>query len=223
MHRSTPEIEELAGEIFDYARERIRMDPPTLDGPRQPQELAEQVGRTISAEGLGGHRALRIFADQLAPATISCDHPLFLAFVPAAPTEASVLFDLVVSASSIVGSTWLEAAGAVYAENEALRWLADLAGLPDGAGGCFVSGGSGGNLSGLVAARHTAARRREADGRERPARWWVAAVDEAHSSVKSAARIMDAETLPVRADERGRLTGRALEAALDGATVEALD
>ncbi len=223
MHRPTPEIEELAGEIFDYARERIRMDPPTLDGPRRPQELAEQVGRTITAEGLGGHRALRIFADQLAPATISCDHPLFLAFVPAAPTEASVLFDLVVSASSIVGSTWLEAAGAVYAENEALRWLADLAGLPDGAGGCFVSGGSAGNLSGLVAARHTAARRREADGRERPARWWVAAVDEAHSSVKSAARIMDAETLPVRADERGRLTGRALEAALDGATVEALD
>ena len=45
-------------------------------------------------------------------------------------------------------------AGAVYAENQALRWIADLAGLPARAGGVFVSGGTIGNLSALVAARH---------------------------------------------------------------------
>ena len=42
-----------------------------------------------------------------------------------------MLFDLVVGASSIYGGSWLEGAGAVYAENQALRWIADLAGLPD--------------------------------------------------------------------------------------------
>ena len=31
----------------------------------------------------------------------------------------------------------------MFAENEALRWLADLAGFPAGAGGVFVSGGIG--------------------------------------------------------------------------------
>ena len=66
----------------------------------------------------------------LAPACISVDHPRFLSFVPAAPTEASILFDLVVGASSIYGGSWLEGGGAVFAENEALRWIADLAGLP---------------------------------------------------------------------------------------------
>ena len=40
------------------------------------------------------------------------------------------MFDLVVGASSIYGGSWLEGAGAVYAENQALRWIADLAGLP---------------------------------------------------------------------------------------------
>ncbi len=68
-----------------------------------------------------GSRRLRVFADVLAPACISVDHPRFLSFVPAAPTEAAILFDLVVGASSIYGGSWLEGGGAVFAENEALR------------------------------------------------------------------------------------------------------
>ena len=97
----------------------------------------------------------------LAPACISVDHPRFLSFIPAAPTEASMLFDLVCGASSIYGGSWLEGAGAVYAENQALRFVADLVGLPAGAGGVFVSGGTQGNLSALVdrAPRRAAARR----------------------------------------------------------------
>ena len=94
-----------------------------------------------------------MFEDVLAPACISVDHPRFLSFVPAAPTEASILFDLVVGASSVYAGSWLEGAGAVHAENEALRWIADLAGLPEAAGGVFVSGGTAGNLSALIAAR----------------------------------------------------------------------
>ena len=98
------------------------------------------AGKTITAKGIGGLEALRIFGDVLAPACISVDHPRFLSFVPAAPTEASILFDLVVGASSIYAGSWMEGGGAVFAENEALRWIADLAGLPPEAGGVFVSG-----------------------------------------------------------------------------------
>ncbi len=97
---------------------------------------------------------MRLFAEVLAPAIISIDNPRFLAFIPAAPTELSMMFDLVVGASSIYAGTWMEASGAVYAENQALDWLAGLAGLPETAAGCFVQGGTIGNLSALVAARH---------------------------------------------------------------------
>ncbi len=65
------------------------------------------VGRTITEGGLGGLEALRVFADVLAPACISVDHPRFLSFVPAAPTEAAILFDLVVGASSVYAGSWL--------------------------------------------------------------------------------------------------------------------
>ena len=55
-----------------------------------------------------------------------------------------------VSCASIQGISWLEASGAIAAENSVLRLIADEAGLPESAGGCFVSGGSAGNLSALA-------------------------------------------------------------------------
>ncbi|HEU4527985.1 MAG TPA: aminotransferase class V-fold PLP-dependent enzyme [Actinomycetota bacterium] len=179
-------------------------------------ELARRAGRTITPEGIGGREALRLWSEVLAPATISTDHPAFLAFVPGAPSKASVLFDLAISASSTYAGSWIEGAGAVWAENETLRWLAGVAGLPEGAGGVFVSGGTAGNLSALVTARHAAAVRR--DGR--PVRWSVACADTAHSSVVSAARVMDADVIAAPHDERGRLTGPALAAALEAADAD---
>ena len=147
-------MEVLQQAIVRYSVERMRMDPPEIDAPMTPEQLTAMAGQTITDKGLGGLEALRLFTDVLAPACISTDHPKFLAFVPAAPTEASTLFDLIVGASSICGSSWLESAGATYAENQALRWIADLAGFGPNAGGAFVSGGTAGNLSALVAARH---------------------------------------------------------------------
>jgi L-2,4-diaminobutyrate decarboxylase len=209
MHGFDEDTEELARAIMAYARGRI-VNPVPLDGPAPAVELARRAGQTITPDGIGGEEALRVWAEVLAPATISTDHPAFLAFVPGAPTKASVLFDLVISASSTYAGSWLEGAGAVWAENETLRFLADLAGLPASAGGVFVSGGTAGNLSALVAARNTASAQRS----RRPARWTIAAGDTAHSSVASAARVMDVDVLEVPTDERGRLTGAALRETL---------
>src|SRR5918994_7847638 len=153
MHRPDASTEVLTQAVVRYAIDRVRMDPPPLDGPRTPAELRAMAGRTITPRGLGGLEALRIFGDVFAPACISVDHPRFLSFVPAAPTDASILFDLVVGASSIYAGSWLEGGGAVFPQKEALRWIADLAGLPPEAGGVFVSGGTAGNLSALLAAR----------------------------------------------------------------------
>jgi len=113
----------------------------------------------------------------------------------------------------VIATGWIDGAGAIWAENEALRWVAGLAGFPGEAGGVFVSGGSAGNLSALVTARHAASERR--DGR--PDRWRFAASDTVHSSVAAAARVMDVDVLQVPHDERGRLTGDALRDSLDAA------
>ena len=202
MHELNKDMEVLTQAIIRYAVERVRMDPPTLDAARPEAELQAMVGQTITPEGLGGLEALRLFTDVLAPACISVDHPRLLAFVPAAPTEAATLFDLVVGASSIFGGTWLEGAGGVYAENQALRWIADLAGFPAEAGGVFVSGGTAGNLSALTAARHEWRRLHED---KRQVRGLVISSRGAHASIAQATHVMDADLIETGGH---RLTGQ---------------
>jgi len=218
MHRRDRETEVLTEAVVRYALDRLQLDPPPLDTSVSEAELRRRAGATITAGGIGGEAALQVFADVLAPACISTDHPRFFSFVPAAATEASVLFDLVVGASALYAGSWLEGSGAVFAENEALRWLADLAGFPASAGGVFVSGGSAGNLSALVAARHAW---RTTDHRHDTRRGAVLASAAAHSSVRAAARVMDADVLAVEADDVGRLTGDALRRAIDGLGADA--
>ena len=214
MHKPTVETAALREHILTYARTRMGYETPPLDSPQTLEWLRENAGQTITPEGLGGMRALGVFADVLAPSTISTDHPGYLSFIPTAPTEASTLFDLVVSASSIYGGSWLEGAGAVYAENQVLAWLASEVGLPETAGGVFVQGGTLGNLSALVAARHSARAARANAGLPQPERWKFVCSAEAHSSLKSAASVMDVDVVKAEVDEQGRLVGSAVEDAL---------
>ena len=211
MHERDTATDVLTQAVIRYAVDRMHLDPPPLDGPRSPAELQAMAGRTVSPAGIGGLEALRVFSDVLAPACISVDHPRYLSFVPAAPTEAAILFDLVVGASSVYGGSWLEGSGAVFAENAALAWLVELVGLPREAGGVFVAGGSAGNLSALVAARH---RWRERVPEAATRRGLIVVSEAVHSSIVSAARVMDADILRVEADGRGRLLGVALDAAV---------
>ena len=192
MHKMKSDIEALSSSILAYAMERLRMDPPTIDHPLPQTTLEAAAGQTITEHGLGGERALELFVDTLAPACISEDHPRYLAFVPTAPSEVSTLFDLVVGASNICASSWLEGAGAIYAENQALRWISDIAGLPAEAGGVFVSGGTAGNLSALVAARHDW---REAHPQYSSQRGLIISSHGAHASVAQAAQVMDADLI----------------------------
>ena len=209
MHKFTPEVEELANEILAYSLERLKSDPP-LDGPRSAADLFAEVGNTITERGLGGRAALGVFTEVLAKACISTDHPRYLAYIPSAPSEYASLFDLVVAASALYGGSWQEGAGAVFAENQALRWLSDLAGLPESAGGVFVQGGTIGNLSALVTAR--------ADARAKfpdVKRWAIACSAEAHSSVASAAQVMDVELVTIEPRDDLRIHGEDIAAAID--------
>jgi L-2,4-diaminobutyrate decarboxylase len=214
MHLHDSSLEVLTQAIVRYSIDRVRLDPPPLDGPRPLAELQAMAGRTVTPHGIGGLEALRVFGDVLAPACISTDHPRFLSFVPSAPTEASILFDLVVGASSIYAGSWMEGGGAVFAENAALRWIADLAGMPAEAGGVFVSGGTAGNLSALIAARWTW--RHDAEGVHDRTRGLMIASMGAHSSVAQAGRAMDADVVLVPADDTGRMHGDDLAATIDG-------
>ena len=163
MHSVDPTTDKMIRSVLAYAEARLRLDPVPLDGgPRDPAELATALRGLLADQPHDPDEVLGIYAATLAPSVISADSPRFLGFIPAAPTKAALSFDMLVSCASIQGISWLEAAGAIEAENQVLRLIADRAGLPGSAGGCFVSGGSAANLSALVVAREVAKRRHAA-------------------------------------------------------------
>lgn len=153
MHNVDIDLVEMTLDVMKFALQRITDADPPLGMPRTEAELKQECGETITPKGISGERAFELFKKVLLPASISIDHPRHLAFVPASPTRAAIMFDLVTSAASVHGAYWLEGAGCIFAENEAMRWLVSLTGLPKGAFGVFTSGGTEANLSALVAAR----------------------------------------------------------------------
>jgi glutamate/tyrosine decarboxylase-like PLP-dependent enzyme len=203
----------LIDDLLAWSRQRILGPTDPNAGARPAGELDRAFGASpVTPAGVGGAEAMRLFTEVVVPATRAQGDPLNLAYVPSAPTQAALAFDGALSAAGIFAGTWEAGAGAVHAENQALAWLASLAGWPPTAGGVFVAGGTMGNLSALAAARCWAEDRH---GRPRR-RWRVAATAEAHSSIRTAARLLDAEVLAVPADRRGRMTGAALARVLDG-------
>src|SRR3954465_7734319 len=157
MHAVDPTTEQMIRSVLAYAENRLRLDPVPLDhGSHDPAQLAAVTRGLLSDTGTNPDQVLGGYTSILAPAVIPAASPRFLGFIPAAPTKAALLFDMLVSCASIQGISWLEASRAIAAENTALRVIADEAGLPPSAGGCFVSGGSAGNLSAIAVARETA-------------------------------------------------------------------
>ena len=70
-------------------RARVSIDVPPLDGPRSPADAARARRRDHHARpASAASRRSACSTTVLAPACISVDHPRFLSFVPAAPTEA---------------------------------------------------------------------------------------------------------------------------------------
>lgn len=211
VHEYTPTVEATVRKLARLSADRLASDPP-LGGTAAPEHLEALAGKTITAGGVGGAEAVRLWSEVLAPACIAVDHPRYLSFIPGAPTKLAAAFDMVVGTSSVYAGSWLEGSGAAFAENQALRWIADLVGLPDSAGGAFVQGGTIGNLSALVAAREAAKAKRP----RIPTRWAVCVTEETHSSVTHALQVvMDVDIIQVRGDERGRMTSAALRATVD--------
>jgi aromatic-L-amino-acid decarboxylase len=201
---------ELTDEVFDYCRDRLSMDPVPLDFGSLHAVAPESLDGFIRPEGHDPEKILEFFKHSLAPAVVSIDSPGFLAFIPNAPTKSSLLFDMVVACSGLNGTSWLESSGVVLAENQALEYLADLAGMPAGSGGAFVSGGSLGNLSSLTVGRDVGLSKRPHLA-SHEVRFAISA--DAHSSIGKALHVLGIQPLEVETDDH-RFTRASLEQAL---------
>lgn len=212
MHELDMDLIEMTMDIMKYVIGRVSKTTPKMGYPGKESELQEIIGQTITEDGIGGENAFKIFKEKMLKYTVPSDHPRHLAFVPASPTRAATLFDVVTSAAGVHGAYWMTGAGGIYGENQAMQWLVELTGLPKGAFGVFTSGGTSANLSAMVTARE---HWRREDGVNKAFRGLIITANGAHSSIKSMAKVIDADIVLVDDDADDKLNGDWLQKKID--------
>ncbi|HMV51335.1 MAG TPA: aminotransferase class V-fold PLP-dependent enzyme [Blastocatellia bacterium] len=128
-------------------------------------------------------------------------HPRFFAFIPSPSNFVSVMADALASGFNPFAGNWLEGAGTTQLELVVVDWLRQMCGLPETAGGLFVSGGSMANLTALAAARGA-----KLGGQTEHAVIYFS--DQTHSSLEKALRILGFAREQIRklpSDEQFRL------------------
>lgn len=207
MHDHDHELVDLA---LAVARHELTTTKP-LSSPQPAAEIYAALEGSINDEGLGAERAVGLMRDVVGANCMNVSSPNVFAFIPSSATPASLAADVILTSMNAIGDWWLEGAGAIAAENQTLAWLCGEVGLGEQAGGVFVSGATPGNLAALAAARRWW---RSANPQHLRDRLAIVCAQQAHSSIRMVASVLDCDVLTVDGDEYGRLRAADLADAL---------
>lgn len=194
--------------------------------PVTPGEGPDAVRAALGADaalpeqGADPATILREATDLLLDHSLFNGHPRFLGYITASPAPLGVLADFLASAMNPNLGAWVLSPMASEIEAQAVRWMADLVGMPQGTGGLLVSGGNMANTVGFWAARAAVGQRwgmRERGLRDPAPELRVYASAETHTWVQKAADLAGLGTDAVcwiETDDRLRLRPDALRDAL---------
>lgn len=171
------------------------------------------VERRAPAHGTEFETLLATLRDRVFPHAAREPHPGFIAYVPSCPTFPAVLGDWLATGFNFFAGVWPVAAGPNEIELVVLDWFRQWLGMPPETSGLLTSGGSGANLTAMIAARHHVT----AGDASVIARLTVYASDQVHSSVTRAAWLAGVPREHVRllpVDEEFRLRIDALRDAV---------
>ncbi len=147
-------MRKLGYEVIDMIIEHFETlsEKPVLN-VSTPDELREHLDRALPEHPAELSTVMSIVREQILGNTSHGDHPRFFAFVPGPSNFVGAMADALAAGFNICASNWLEASGPAEIERITIKWLTELCGLPEEAGGTFVSGGSMANLTAIAVAR----------------------------------------------------------------------
>jgi aromatic-L-amino-acid/L-tryptophan decarboxylase len=209
---SPREMRELGYRVIDALVEHFETMREKRPGLTARREDLEAVFREPLPEG--GSDPARVLSHAVEHAfgnMLRVDHPRFFAYVPSPGNFVGAMADALAAGFNPFVGTWVAGSGPAEVELVTLDWLREICGLPESAGGLFVSGGSMANLTALAVARDVRLRGETAGAR-------VYFSDQTHSSVERALRVLgfrpgDLRKLP--SDEAFRLPMAELSAAVE--------
>jgi len=113
----------------------------------------EILNEPLPEAGTDWQDVLEQFERQVLTTIDHLDHPRFFAYIPSSSNFVGAMADTLASGYNIFNALYPLGTGAAVVERLCISWLRKLCGMPEEAGGLFVSGGSVANLTGLAVAR----------------------------------------------------------------------
>lgn len=191
----------LAAAVVEHAEEFLEA---LETGPAYwtPGDGAAMRGLDLGPEGRSIDELLALVTTEVERQGVNPAHPRDFGWVPGGGLYASALGDYLAAVSNTFAGYSPACPGAVRAEHRMVRWIADLVGYPESAGGVLTSGGSVAILTAILAARDA----RGAASAEIPA-LVVYATEELHYAAAKALHIVGLReaswrTVPVDARRR---------------------
>jgi len=117
------------------------------------EEVRRAVVRAIPEEPLAPEELLAHLREVVLERSMYPGHPGFMAYVSGAGTVPGAAADLLAAAINQNVGGWRLSPAATEIEQALVRWFTGQFGLPESAGGLFVSGGAMANFSALKVAR----------------------------------------------------------------------
>lgn len=148
------EFREMGHRIVDrIAKYLEEVEDQSLFPDVSPKHLEKLFSEPVPKNPVPARDVMEELEDKLIPFCCHVNHPGYFGFITSTPTPIGILGDFICSALNQNVGLYTIGPGAVALERRAVRWLADLVGYNEQAGGHLTSGGTMANFEGLKLAR----------------------------------------------------------------------
>lgn len=184
-------VDDLAAFLDSLPRGPVNRD-------ESPRELRGLLPDRLPEGGRDAPSLLQEAVSLLTGHSLFNGHPRFMGYVTSSAAPIGALADLLAATVNPNCGGWQLSPLASEIETQTVRWIAELLGMPNGAGGLLVSGGNMANFVGFLAARRAVggeALRREGLG---GGRLLAYASTETHTWIQKAADLFGHGTDAIR-------------------------
>ncbi len=148
------EFRRVGHEVIDRLADYLSsLDDRRLFPQVAPAELEQLFREPLPRNGMPAEDVLGLLNEKLLPYCCHVGHPGYFGLITPTPNPVGILGDLIASALNQNVGAWTIGPSAVAVERQTVRWLTELIGWGDGAGGNLTSGGMMANFIALKLAR----------------------------------------------------------------------
>jgi aromatic-L-amino-acid decarboxylase len=173
------QVVDLLADYFDHIEEK-RVFPDV-----EPQTVNRLFAEPLPQEPSSPDSVLDELKNKMLPYCTNVGHPGYMGLITPSPNPVGVIGDFICSAINQNVGAYSIGPSAVAMERRVVRWLTDLCGYGESAGGNLTSGGMTANFIGLKLGRDAVTRDQgQYDGMQE--RWAVYVSEERHVSIDKA-------------------------------------